>query len=101
MTFERAVEIVLELEGGYSNHAADRGGPTRFGISSAAHPEVDIQTLSRERAVEIYDRCYWTKAHCEDLRPRLRLPVFDAAIQHGPTTAIKLLQRAAGVDADG
>ena len=31
--FEKAVERVLENEGGYVNHPSDPGGETKFGIS--------------------------------------------------------------------
>lgn len=102
MDFARAVGIVIdEFEGGYVNDPRDPGGETKFGISKRSHPEADIANLTRAQAEEIYSRVYWTPVHCEELRPRLRLAVFDSAVQHGARAAIKLLQRAAGVSADG
>ena len=32
---DRLIEALIEREGGYVNHPADRGGPTRFGITEA------------------------------------------------------------------
>ena len=29
------IDALIEREGGYSNHPADRGGPTKFGITEA------------------------------------------------------------------
>ena len=34
-TFDRALEVVLRLEGGYSDDATDPGGQTRHGITEA------------------------------------------------------------------
>ena len=49
--FDAAWPKVLELEGQgeYVDHPADRGGPTRWGISQRAYPEEDIRHLTRER----------------------------------------------------
>ena len=32
---DRLIEEVIEREGGYVDHPADRGGPTRWGITEA------------------------------------------------------------------
>jgi lysozyme family protein len=104
--FERAVEVVLQHEGGYSDHPADEGGATNYGISSAAHPDEDIAELTEEQAVEIYWTEYWVPGHYEMLPERLAIKVFDLAVNMGRHPAVTLLQqalRACGsvVDADG
>jgi lysozyme family protein len=45
--------------GNYSNHPYDRGGETKYGISSRWYPDEDIQNLTRERANAILYRDYW------------------------------------------
>jgi lysozyme family protein len=52
--FLKAVEIVLEHEGGYSNARGDAGGETKFGISKREYPNVDIANLTRDDVIAIY-----------------------------------------------
>ena len=101
MTFERALEIVLESEGRYSNDPTDPGGETKFGISKREYPEIDIPNLTREQAIEIYRRDYWDACRCSELPHGLDLAVFDSAVNQGTRTAIRILQQAAGVTTDG
>ncbi len=112
MSFERALSIVLESEGGWSNHADDPGGETYMGItartlaaSRARYPDLElpekVSLLRMEHVQALYDRDYWRVAHCDKLPAPLALLVFDAAVNHGPGVAVRLMQRAAGVPADG
>lgn len=101
MNFEQALEHVFRLEGGYVNDPSDAGGETKFGISKAAHPDVDIANLTKPQAASIYRAHYWTSAGCDYLPGILRLPVFAAAVHAGPKQAIVLLQRTLGVKEDG
>ena len=57
-TFALALELVLSAEGGYVDHPDDRGGPTKYGISQVAHPNVNIQELTFEDARSIYWQAY-------------------------------------------
>ena len=105
---------VDEFEGGFTNHPADRGGPTSMGITQATLSEwrgrpatvEDVRTLSRADAVAIYRARYWDAPGIGLLPEALQPVVFDMAVNHGPRTAIRLLQRALnglgrGVAADG
>jgi lysozyme family protein len=111
-TFESAVEIVLEKEGGFSNHPRDRGGPTNFGITFRTYAaflgkdpsevtEREMRELTRETAIEIYRSNYWNAARCDSLPPGLDLCVFDFCVNAGVRTAVKLLQEVVGVTQDG
>ena len=71
-TFDKAFDLVVGLEGGYSNDSADSGGATRWGISKRSHPNLDITTLTIENAKEIYAEEYWNLAHCGDFPADLR-----------------------------
>jgi lysozyme family protein len=93
--FERAFQEVLNYEGGYSNHEADRGGATKFGITEEvarqAGYEGDMQDLSLEKAKEIYRENYW---EYEDLPVEIGIECFDQAVNMGNFTANKHLQMA-------
>ena len=101
MSFDKAFQITVGVEGGYVNDPADPGGETRYGISKRAHPDVDIKALTLDQAKAIYRRDYWTPAYCDDMPERIGHLVFDCAVHHGVTVAIKLLQRALRVADDG
>lgn len=101
MKFNEAVEIVLKHEGGYINHAKDPGGETKFGISKRAFPNLDIKNLTIDDAKEIYRKNYWDACRCNDLPPRLRLIVFDGAVNQGNAATVGLLQVAVGAKVDG
>lgn len=99
--FADAVEIILRHEGGDVDHPADPGGRTRYGISKAAYPQLDIANLSVDQAKEIYRRDYWLASRCDAMPYMLALPVFDAAVNCGPRRAATFLQYALNVRADG
>ena len=101
MSFDRAVEMVLRHEGGYSNDPRDPGGETRFGISKRAYPDVDILRLTEDEAKAIYKRDYWDKLRTDEIPEELAICLFDAAVNMGRDKAVRLLQRACGVAQDG
>jgi len=91
---------VIAREGGYVNHPNDRGGPTRFGVTMAtarAHGYAgDMQALPREKAAEIYRSTYWELPRLDQvapLYPTVAAELFDTAVNMGPATASKFLQR--------
>lgn len=105
MNFDAAFDLLLGHEGGYSDHAADPGGKTRFGVTEAVAREVgykgDMRELPLDLAKRIYKDRYWDAIKAEQLPPALRYPLFDAAVNSGPGQAVKWLQRALGVKDDG
>lgn len=101
LLFKLALGWIFDAEGGDADHPDDRGGRTRYGISQAAYPNINVASLTRDHAAKLYERDYWLKACCDKLPAGLAIAHFDGAVQHGPTTAIRLLQRALGVQQDG
>jgi lysozyme family protein len=95
------VEGAIEREGGYVNNAADKGGPTCFGITEAvarthgyAGP---MRQLPRDVAVAIYKRLYWLRPRFDEVAkrcPRLAAELFDTGVNMGPSVATTFLQRA-------
>lgn len=92
--FNLAVHVVLGHEGGESVHPDDRGGPTKFGIAQRWHPDVDVRSLTRERAIEIYWERYWQGRGYERLPEAVAIKVFDLAVNVGRLLAGICLQRA-------
>jgi len=91
--FDRAISVVLRHEGGYVDDPTDRGGETRYGISSRANPDIDISSLTREQAVEIYWERYWRGAGYESLPSDIAMKTFDLAVNMGRRNAVACLQR--------
>ena len=92
--FEKAIEIVLAHEGGFVDHPADAGGATNFGISSRWNPGVDVATLTREDAIEIYWSTRWENRGYDQLPERIAIKTFDLAVNLGSKNAVTCLQRA-------
>jgi len=92
--FQKAVARVLADEGGYVNNPADPGGETNFGISKRSYPDLDIKSLTRDRAIDIYFRDWWTKYGFDRLTPEIGAKLFDLAVNEDDQHAVRTLQRA-------
>lgn len=95
------IDDVIAREGGYSNHPADRGGPTNWGITQAVARDNgfvgDMRALPRATAVAIYRRIYWDQpgyAFVAEMAPSVAAELFDTAVNMGVGTATGFLQRA-------
>lgn len=107
--FERAVEFVLEVEGGYSDRPVweDPGGKTNYGITESFLQAIggwrgkhSVLELTRSDAVELYRRYFWERYGCDQLPWPLNLAVFDHCVNAG-SWGIKVLQGLVEVRADG
>lgn len=110
MTDADIIAHIMVSEGGYVNNPADRGGPTKFGITLATlaawrgYPvnAGDVEALTDAEALKIYRRRYLEDTHIEKIpNAELRAVILDAAVNHGPKAAIRMLQLALGCPADG
>lgn len=101
MTFEKALHHVLKIEGGYVNNPKDPGGETNFGISKRAYPSLDVARLTLSDASAIYQKDFWDALRLDEFPARLRLTVFDCAVNQGKRFAMGALQVILGVKADG
>lgn len=99
--FEKAVELILELEGQWSDHPEDNGDLTRWGISQRAYPSLDLGKLTRAGAIALYKRDYWRPILGDELPPALALVLFDWAVHAGRSAAVSRLQRLVGATQDG
>lgn len=105
MTFDECFKLLIEHEGGFSDHADDPGGKTRYGITEtvarANGYEGDMRELPLDVAKAIYRARYWDAVKADQLPAGIRYFVFDAAVNSGVGQAARWLQKAAGVPADG
>ena len=74
---------------------------TKYGISAAAYPALDIANLTEADAEAIYRTDYWQAARCADLPAGVDQCVFDMAVNAGVRRSVTILQDAAAVAADG
>lgn len=101
--FNKALDFVLAMEGGYVDDPHDSGGKTKYGISHKAYPNLDIEKLTLDDARAIYLRDYWlgSGAKVADISPELAMIMFDTAVNMGVGTSIRFLQRVLHVKEDG
>ncbi len=111
--YSAAFRVVVGEEGGYGADPADPGNwtggavgagvcrGTKYGISAAAYPDLDIEHLALAQAQAIYRRDYWDRVAGDSLPAPLALLVFDAAVNNGVARSAEWLQAAVGVAEDG
>lgn len=111
---DELLDEVIAREGGFVHHPADRGGPTKYGITQRTLSEwlgrpatVDeVWQLDEETAREIYVTRYLAGPRIDTLPPEIVPQLFDMAVNHGPRRAVRILQEVLGlagwrVDVDG
>jgi len=100
MNIEEMIDAVIDREGGYVAHPADRGGPTRWGVTEAvarADGYAGAMALyPRARARSLYRRRYWLAPGFDRVgarAPRLAAELFDTGVNMSPAVAAGFLQR--------
>jgi lysozyme family protein len=98
---DELIDELIEREGGYVSHPADKGGPTRFGITEAvarAHGYGGAMSdFPRDEAAAIYRRLYWLRPRFDQVAKRctrIAAELFDTGANMGPAVAATFLQRA-------
>jgi lysozyme family protein len=99
--FEIAMKFVREAEGGLYNHPSDPAGLTNMGITQRDYPLIDIKSLTREGADEIFWQDYWLKSSAYLIPYPAYISFFDSVVNTGRKQANKFLQRVVGATADG
>lgn len=85
--FDKAVTFTLGWEGPYENDPDDPGGETAWGICKRSYPNLDIASLTREDAIEIYRKDYWEAAGCPLWPWPDNLVLFDSSVNCGVSRA--------------
>jgi lysozyme family protein len=112
-TFEPAVEVVLEHEGGFTAGLHDPGGATKYGISlrflSGLGIRVDydrdgdvdasdVRAMPRQDAVNLYRVTWWDPGGFEAIVDQdSATKAFDTAVNMGARQANRLMLRAVGL----
>jgi lysozyme family protein len=96
--FEDAIGPTLQHEGRYVNNPADPGGPTKYGITQADMPGVPISLISEQDAVEYYREHYWKPDFSQIENQDVANKIFDMGVNLGVGEAVRLLQRALGLN---
>jgi len=98
---DQLVDALIDREGGYVDHPADRGGPTCFGITEAVARAQGyagaMRQFPRSEAAAIYCRLYWARPRFDEIAKRsarLAAELFDTGVNMGPAVAVTFLQRA-------
>lgn len=109
-SFQKALEITLKFEGGYSNHSADPGGATNHGVTQVTYNEYrdlagksrkNVRLITQSEIKDLYYNLFWRRASCELLPEQLAILHFDTAVNFGCTGANQQLQEAVGAIQDG
>jgi lysozyme family protein len=95
------IDRTIGVEGGYSNHPSDRGGPTRWGVTQAKARENgydgDMRHYPREMAVAVYLKDYWQKPKINAVAmvsTVIAEEMFDTAVNMGTAWPPLFLQQA-------
>ncbi len=111
--FDSCINFTLEQEGGYQCLHDDPGNwtggvvgvgelkGTKYGISAAEYPHLDIPNLTRAQAIAIYHEDYWIPIDGDALPLGADLVVFDFGVNAGTGESARCLQSIVHVTQDG
>lgn len=102
---------ILKAEGWdkYTNHPADRGGPTKWGITAKAWSEAigrpatedDVRRVSEADARAFYRAKYILAPNFHKVSPLVMPLLIDCGVNHGVERAAKWYQKVVGAEQDG
>lgn len=93
----KAIDDLIQREGGYVNHPGDKGGPTKYGITESVARSHgyngNMQDLPREMAERIYLETYYHKTGFSRISNHaVAEELLDSGVLHGPARAVSWLQ---------
>ncbi len=113
--FDVYASKLLHLEGGYGNHAADKGGPTKYGVTLATWQQYgydvdrdgkidieDIKKITEKDAKMIAKKIFWDYFKADQIHNQsLAEIIVDWGYASGRVNAAKKVQTILGVKTDG
>jgi lysozyme family protein len=110
--FERAYGFTRGVEGGFSDRKNDKGGQTKYGITTGTfraaqgagliNPSLrSVKDLSPDDAKRIYREWFWRSIRGEELPQDVATVLFDMAANSGVPKAVRTLQEVLKVAPDG
>lgn len=107
MITQHALQVIantIVTEGGFVNNPADKGGPTKYGITQATYNAEgypgSVENCTVDQATAIYSAKYWNRPNfsaIDAVDSSLTERLFDWGVTSGPMTSTKALQRALNV----
>jgi len=107
------LDFTLQAEGGLSKDRKDPGNwtggkvgvgtfkGTKYGISAASFPHLDIANLTLADVKPIYKTRYWDAVGGDSLPAGFDLAVWDYGVNSGPARALREAQAIIGAKVDG
>lgn len=98
--FTKCHDVTAKWEGGWSNHPADPGGKTMYGITEARWheyqrknkvPMTPVRSVTKEEAVKFYFTEFWIPSGGPTLFEGVDLAVYDAGVNSGVSRGRKWL----------
>jgi lysozyme family protein len=103
--FEICQAITAKWEGGWSDHPADPGGKTMYGITETRWHEYQdklkvkrtpVRNVTKAQALAFYRSEFWLACGADKLFPGVDLAVHDASVNSGVSRGRKWLLASAG-----
>jgi lysozyme family protein len=105
MFFEEAYQHLGPIEGGWSDHPDDRGGPTNYGITMKAMREYfkykgwgeptldDLKKITPQDRQELYKTLYWDFINLDLCQNRkTAIVIFDQSVNRGAQHSAFMVQ---------
>lgn len=105
MSFESALALTLQFEGGFVDDPRDPGGRTNKGITQRTYddwqkklgvPHADVKDIHDNEVAAIYKTGYWNKGRCDVLKEPLATIHFDTSVNLGVGRATGMMSLSAG-----
>jgi lysozyme family protein len=103
--FETCHPITAAWEGGWSDHKADPGGKTMYGVTEVRWHEYQdkmgwkrtpVRDITIAMAKKFYRSEFWEKCNAPQLAPGVDLAVYDASVNSGVSRGLKWLKASVG-----
>lgn len=107
--FDAAQQFTAKWEGGLSDHPADNGGVTRYGVSLAFLKSLgvpagdlngdgvidrrDVLEVTKVTAKKLFKREFWDRPGIDQLPSLISICAYDFAVNSGPGRAAIVLQQ--------
>lgn len=82
-SFSQADSFVARKEGGYADNDGGTGAPVNYGINQKANPDIDVKSLTPQKAQEIRKARYWDAIGADKMTPAFASVAYDGAINQG------------------
>lgn len=103
--FQRALNWILPIEGGFVDNPKDPGGRTNHGITQRTYdyyrkthqsPLQDVKLIALVEVSAIYATMFWTPSYADHFDYMLAIVLFDTYVQFNPQTFWYFVHQACG-----